>query len=33
MALKFGHLDEDTSARIRFFVAALFFGQDPTTLG
>jgi hypothetical protein len=32
MAIEFGHLDPETVARIRFFVGALFFGQDPSGL-
>jgi hypothetical protein len=32
MAVEFGHLDPETVARIRFFVGALFFGQDPSAL-
>lgn len=33
MALKFIYLDPEATDRIRFFVGALFFGQNPAELG
>lgn len=32
MAVEFRDLDPELAARIRFYVGALFFGQDPTDL-
>lgn len=32
MALRFTYLDKKAEERIRFFVGALFFGQDPSEL-
>ena len=32
MALKFGYLDPKAAERIRFYVAAMFFGQNPAEL-
>ena len=33
MAVEFGHLNEKMKARIRFYIGALFFGQNPADLG
>ena len=33
MALRFTYLDPEATARIRFYVGAIFFGQNPAELG